>query len=213
MDWKKLINKAEKALKLPGFKTQSGKAKQFDNKNIIEAAQEILTKTINKMKTEKNKDANFTKIPAFPIYGVNTKTKEVKNFKSGNIVVPKKANGKYQLTSPSGVRKEKSYAEIIALLPAGKKEKAPKENKKVSAEPKKTVTSKSTKTEVELDKDKLMKDPKVKEIMELTGPKHRKIYELNKAGYTNKQMQIITGSTCQVVSRDLWMYKVGKLTA
>lgn len=163
------------------------------------------------MKKGKNENEGFTKIPAFPIYGVNTKTKEVKNFKSGNIVVPKKANGKYQLTSPSGVRKEKSYAEIIGLLPAGKKEKTI--SSKPATEKKKALTSKSAKEPIELDKDTLMKDPRVSAIMELTGPKHRKIYLLNEEGFKNKQIQVITGSTCQVVSRDLWMYKTGKLTA
>jgi hypothetical protein len=144
---------------------------------------------------QKNQTEAAQVIPGFGKYAVIENKMQVINVKTGNVQNVKASTRKYQLFNDKGERKNISWEDIVKLFP------------------KKIVTSKATNGKKPIIMEDLLADAKVKKIMAMEVPKHRKIYELDQAGYTNKEIQLITGSRVQVVSRDLWMYKTGKLKA
>ena len=154
---------------------------------------------------------NQKQIKGYSKYAFNEKN-EVINIKTGKVQNPKAQNGKYQLFDDKGVRTNKTKEQLAELMVSTAVEKIVSGKMKPKKE-KVEVYKKPKKEEVNINVEVLLKNTAVKKIMDKDVFKHRKIYELKQAGYSNKEIQLITNSRPEVVSRDLWLYKVGKITA
>lgn len=198
---KKLCSKGGLTGKLT-FLSEEESAKIFNKFNpreseeMFEFRKENYKSTLTKETMKKTKDENegFIIIPTFRNYGINPKTKQIKNFKSGNIVVPRSSNNKYQLTIGSGIRKEKTYVDLLSTLPAEKLEKV-KTKKVATKEAKKSVTSSPA---------------NVDEVVKMEVPQCKKIYYLNELGLDHQEIHEVLSCRLDVIARDLRDYKSGK---
>lgn len=136
---------------------------------------------------------DFKTIPGFPKYEINSGG-VIRNIKTGNIQSVQTKSQKYQLFNAKGNRINAGADYFLSLLPLSPTNKA------------KTV--KQPRQKVEVDLTNLKAD--AKEIMQMDIFKNEKIYKLHQAGYSNPEIQQITGSRAEVVSRDIWLYTSGR---
>lgn len=169
--------------------------------------QEIVERSKNKHKVVVSKDEvkkeNFNLVPGFTKYEFNGNI--LRNSKTKNIISFKTGRTKYQIVDDKGNSKNLSKDEIKALMPAKsvKHEKVKKEAKQVKENP----------VHVSSDEDKKkVDDLSKKEILDLEGPKHKKIYMLFLKGCDFAEIQSLTKSPMPSIKRDIWRHQTGKTT-
>lgn len=143
--------------------------------------------------------AQFKQIPGFPKY--ETDGKQVRTIKTGNVLTHKTGTDKYQLFDVAGRRMTPTIKQINDAFKTSvlakketpakaspvKKVAQPKAGKKPSAQPQ-----------------------EVKDILASDAKKYIKIYKLHLLGLSKPEIQKLTGSTPQVVTRDIWLFTTGQ---
>lgn len=166
-----------------------------------------------KSSTEKieSKTKGFRVLPGYPKYEWNgtilrsVDKKHVLSFKTGTK--------KYQLFHKDGSRKVLGKEEISALFPAEEKTSSLKTPKEKVLKPKKERVVKAVKTSLSKEEiSELKEQPKIKKILDLSGPKHIKHYSLHVLGIETEKIMALTDTPYNAVKRNIWYYTSGKKT-